>query len=188
MGEEEEKKLLREGGEEGEDDEVVDDKSSSIREESRRCRLFWVVDAGTGRTITGLDLPGMLGAIWSVPVLRRCSDCCCCCCCCIFDLFLLALSALALDLLRFLMTSDFRLSGRTTPCSLRKSPHALQRGFPSGSLRHNGVVVVLQLVHFVLPLLLLLLLLSFLFAGCWKGVDVDLLVVSVDGGGGGLRG
>lgn len=30
--------------------------------------------------------------------------------------------------LRFLITSVFKLSGRTTPCSLRKRPQALQRG------------------------------------------------------------
>jgi hypothetical protein len=28
----------------------------------------------------------------------------------------------------FLITSVFKLSGRTTPCSLRNSPQALQRG------------------------------------------------------------
>jgi hypothetical protein len=36
--------------------------------------------------------------------------------------------ALPLPRLRFLMTSVLSDSGRTTPCSLRKRPHALQRG------------------------------------------------------------
>lgn len=44
--------------------------------------------------------------------------------------------------LRFLITSVFRESGLTTPCSLRNNPHALQRGWPSGFLLHNGVFVV----------------------------------------------
>lgn len=49
--------------------------------------------------------------------------------------------------LRFLITSVFRDSGRTTPWSLRKRPHALQRGFPSGLRRQRGVVCVKQLEH-----------------------------------------
>jgi hypothetical protein len=51
--------------------------------------------------------------------------------------------------LRFLMTSVFKLSGRTTPWSLRKRPHALQRGWPSGFRRQSGVVWVKQFVHVV---------------------------------------
>ncbi len=51
--------------------------------------------------------------------------------------------------LRFLMTSVFNDSGRTTPCSLRKSPHALHSGWPSGFLRQSGVVWVKQLVQVV---------------------------------------
>lgn len=35
---------------------------------------------------------------------------------------------LPLPRLRFLITSVFKLSGRTTPCSFRNSPHALQSG------------------------------------------------------------
>ncbi len=50
---------------------------------------------------------------------------------------------------RFLMTSVFRLNGRTTPWSFRKRPHALHRGWPSGFLRQSGVVCVKQLVHVV---------------------------------------
>jgi hypothetical protein len=55
--------------------------------------------------------------------------------------------------LRFLfrITSVFKLSGLTTPCNFRNNPHALQRGFPSGFLLHNGVVVVRQFVHWVIP-------------------------------------
>jgi hypothetical protein len=52
----------------------------------------------------------------------------------------------------FLMTSVFRLSGRTTPCSLRKRPQALHRGWPSGFRLHRGVVWVKQLVQVVGPL------------------------------------
>lgn len=51
--------------------------------------------------------------------------------------------------LRFLMTSVLRERGRTTPCSLRKRPQALQRGWPSGLRRHSGVVCVKQFVHVV---------------------------------------
>ena len=50
---------------------------------------------------------------------------------------------------RFLMTSVFKLRGRTTPWSLRKSPQALQSGWPSGFLRHSGVVCVKQFVQVV---------------------------------------
>lgn len=42
--------------------------------------------------------------------------------------------------LRFLMTSVFKLSGRTTPWSFKNKPQALQRGWPSGFRRHSGVV------------------------------------------------
>lgn len=58
-----------------------------------------------------------------------------------------------LDRLRFLMTSVFKLSGRTTPWSFKNNPQALQRGWPSGFLLQRGVVVVLQLVHRVIPLM-----------------------------------
>lgn len=54
---------------------------------------------------------------------------------------------------RFLMTSVFRLSGRTTPCSFRNKPQALQRGWPSGFRRQRGVVWVKQFVHVVGALL-----------------------------------
>lgn len=50
---------------------------------------------------------------------------------------------------RFLMTSVFKESGRTTPCSFRNSPQALHSGWPSGLRRHNGVVWVQQFVHVV---------------------------------------
>lgn len=40
----------------------------------------------------------------------------------------------------FLMTSVFKLSGRTTPWSFRKRPQALHRGWPSGLRLHSGVV------------------------------------------------
>jgi hypothetical protein len=61
---------------------------------------------------------------------------------------------------RFLMTSVFKLSGRTTPCSLRKRPQALQRGWPSGLRRQSGVVWVKQFVHVVGVVVLLFVLLS----------------------------
>jgi hypothetical protein len=48
--------------------------------------------------------------------------------------------AFPLPRLRFLMTSVFSDSGRTTPCSFKNKPHALHRGCPSGLRRHNGVV------------------------------------------------
>jgi len=57
--------------------------------------------------------------------------------------------ALPLPRLRFLMTSVFSDNGRTTPCNLRKRPHALHRGWPSGLRRHSGVVCVKQLVQVV---------------------------------------
>jgi hypothetical protein len=41
---------------------------------------------------------------------------------------------------RFLITSVLRESGRTTPCSFRNSPQALQSGCPSGLRRQSGVV------------------------------------------------
>lgn len=50
---------------------------------------------------------------------------------------------------RFLMTSVFKLRGRTTPWSFRNRPHALHRGWPSGFRRHKGVVWVKQFVHVV---------------------------------------
>src|SRR3569833_1447781 len=55
--------------------------------------------------------------------------------------------------LRFLMTSVFRLRGRTTPWSLRKRPQALHSGWPSGFRRQSGVVWVKQLVQEVGALL-----------------------------------
>ena len=58
-------------------------------------------------------------------------------------------TALPLPRLRFLITSVFRDNGRTTPCSLRKSPQALHNGCPSGLRRHSGVVCVKQFVHVV---------------------------------------
>lgn len=42
--------------------------------------------------------------------------------------------------LRFLMMSVLSDSGRTTPCSFKKRPQALQRGLPSAFLRQRGVV------------------------------------------------
>lgn len=48
---------------------------------------------------------------------------------------------------RFLITSVFSDSGRTTPCSLKNNPHALHKGCPSGSRLHSGVFVVWQFVH-----------------------------------------
>lgn len=51
--------------------------------------------------------------------------------------------------LRFLITSVFKLSGLTTPCSFKKRPQALQRGWPSGLRRHRGVVCVKQFVQVV---------------------------------------
>lgn len=57
-----------------------------------------------------------------------------------FDVRALLIGIAPLPLLRFLMTSVFSDSGRTTPCSFRKRPQALQSGLPSGFLRHSGVV------------------------------------------------
>lgn len=42
--------------------------------------------------------------------------------------------------LRFFIMSVLRESGRTTPWSFRKRPHALQSGWPSGFRRQRGVV------------------------------------------------
>lgn len=57
--------------------------------------------------------------------------------------------AVPLPLLRFFMTSVFKERGRTTPCSFRNRPQALQRGWPSGLRRQSGVVWVKQLVQVV---------------------------------------
>lgn len=51
--------------------------------------------------------------------------------------------------LRFLMTSVLSDSGRTTPCSFKKRPHALHNGWPSGLRLHKGVVWVKQFVQVV---------------------------------------
>lgn len=51
--------------------------------------------------------------------------------------------------LRFLMTSVFKLSGRTTPWSFKNKPQALQSGCPSGLRRQSGVVCVKQFVQVV---------------------------------------
>ena len=49
----------------------------------------------------------------------------------------------------FLITSVFRDSGLTTPCSFKKRPQALHRGCPSGFRRQSGVVWVKQFVQVV---------------------------------------
>lgn len=49
----------------------------------------------------------------------------------------------------FLITSVFKLRGRTTPCSFRNRPQALHKGCPSGLRLHRGVVWVKQFVHVV---------------------------------------
>lgn len=61
-----------------------------------------------------------------------------------FDERALLIGIAPLPLFRFLMTSVFSDSGRTTPCSFRKRPHALHSGLPSGLRRHRGVVCVKQ--------------------------------------------
>lgn len=88
---------------------------------------------------------------------------------------------LPLFLFLFLITSVFKLNGLTTPCNFRNKPHALQSGFPSGFLRHRGVVVVLQFVHCVLAVDDIL---SFFSGCCWcclfeggEGVDVGVIIV-----------
>lgn len=50
---------------------------------------------------------------------------------------------------RFLITSVFKLNGRTTPCNFRNRPQALHSGWPSGFRLQRGVVCVKQLVHVV---------------------------------------
>jgi hypothetical protein len=50
---------------------------------------------------------------------------------------------------RFLITSVFKLSGRTTPCSFKNNPQALHRGLPLESRRQRGVVPVPQFVQAV---------------------------------------
>lgn len=45
-----------------------------------------------------------------------------------FDREEVPVEGLPLPRLRFLITSVFKLNGRTTPCSLRNKPQALQRG------------------------------------------------------------
>ncbi len=58
--------------------------------------------------------------------------------------FFLAPWLAVLTRLRLLITSVLRLIGRGRPCSLRKSPQALQRTEPASSRRHSGVVEVWQ--------------------------------------------
>jgi hypothetical protein len=85
---------------------------------------------------------------------------------CFFDaLFFCATPPLELPLLlRFLITSVFKLRGLTTPCNFKNRPQALHNGWPDGSRLHSGVVVVEQLAHWVLVLSFLLLLLLLLFS------------------------
>jgi hypothetical protein len=66
-----------------------------------------------------------------------------------FDLAVPTGAEVPLPRLRFLITSVFKLSGRTTPWSFRNKPQALQSGCPSGFRRHRGVVCVKQLVQVV---------------------------------------
>jgi hypothetical protein len=47
------------------------------------------------------------------------------------------------------MVSFRMVRGRSTPCSLPYSPHALQTGEPDRFLRHSDVFWVLQLAHVV---------------------------------------
>lgn len=96
-----------------------------------------------------------------------------------------ALLLLPLLRFRFLITSVFKLNGLTTPCSFRNKPHALQSGLPSGFLRHNGVVVVLQLVHCVVVVAVEEVL-DLVEDGCCcclmeggEGVDVGVVVVKM---------
>lgn len=41
--------------------------------------------------------------------------------------------------------SVFKLMGLGLPCSFKNKPHALHKTWPVSSLRHSGVVCVLQL-------------------------------------------
>lgn len=66
-----------------------------------------------------------------------------------FEVRALLMGIAPLPRLRFLMTSVLSDKGRTTPCSLRKRPHALHRGLPSGFRRQRGVVCVKQFEHVV---------------------------------------
>ena len=64
-----------------------------------------------------------------------------------FDLEVPIGAELPLPRLRFLITSVFKLRGRTTPCSFKNRPQALHSGLPSGLRRQSGVVVVEQFEH-----------------------------------------
>ena len=59
-----------------------------------------------------------------------------------FDLDVPTGAEFPLPRLRFLISSVFKLKGRTTPCSFKNKPHALQSGWPSGLRRQSGVVCV----------------------------------------------
>lgn len=109
-----------------------------------------VVDLGDSDSLAGLAEVGVVAeaaeeatGVWAIEFLR--------------DDFLdereeLTGIELPLPRFRFLITSVLSESGRTTPCSLRKRPQALQSGWPSGLRRHSGVVWVKQLVQVVGPL------------------------------------
>ena len=100
-----------------------------------------VVDRGESTSLPeGLLEPCALVGAWATEFLRLAA---------FLDLEVPTGAVLPLPRLRFLITSVFRLSGRTTPWSFKKSPQALHRGLPSGLRRHNGVVWVKQFVQVV---------------------------------------
>ena len=95
-------------------------------------------DLGESSSFACLPEFGVLAFVWATEFLRLAT---------FFDREVPTGTELPLPRLRFLITSVFKLNGRTTPWSFRKSPHALQSGCPSGLRRHKGVVCVKQLVH-----------------------------------------
>lgn len=98
------------------------------------------VDFGDSESAALCDV-GVVTGVWAIEFLR--DD--------FFDERVDAepTGALPLPRLRFLITSVFSDKGRTTPCSFKNRPHALQSGCPSGLRRHSGVVCVKQLVQVV---------------------------------------
>jgi hypothetical protein len=89
------------------------------------------VDLGDSESAALFDV-GVVTGVWAIEFFRD-------------DFFEARVAAtptgaFPLPRLRFLITSVFSDKGRTTPCSFRKSPQALQSGCPSGLRRHKGVV------------------------------------------------
>jgi len=101
------------------------------------------VDFGDSDSLAALPDEGVVAGVWTIEFFRD-------------DFFDERVepeptldTVLPLPRFRFLITSVLSDNGRTTPCSFRKRPQALHKGWPSGFRRQSGVVWVKQLVQVV---------------------------------------